>query len=70
MITANQSILGNPSSNMIFEQIVQVLRNLVRTFNITETYVDKDDMWLGILEAAEFTILSTANSLKFIVQAN
>ena len=27
------------------ERIHQVLGNLVRTFNITQTYVDEDDPW-------------------------
>ena len=34
------------------------------TFNITETYVEKDDPWSGILDVAEFKILSTTNGLK------
>ena len=33
------------------ERIHQVLRNIVHNFNIKETYVDKDDPWMGILEA-------------------
>ena len=36
----------------------------MRTFNITETYVDEDDPWLGISYEASFTILSTTNCLK------
>ena len=35
------------------------------TFNITETYVDEGSPWLGILTAAEFSICSTTNMLKF-----
>ena len=38
--------------------------NPVRTFNITQTYVDEDDPWLGILGVAEFSIFSTTNCLK------
>ena len=48
-ITANPSTSGNPTSNAILEHIRQVMVNLVRYFNIKETYVDKDDPWLGIL---------------------
>ena len=34
----------NPVSNAILEQIHQVIGNLVRTCNITQTYVNKDDI--------------------------
>ena len=46
------------------EQIFQILENLVRTCNITKTYVDKYDPWSGILAAAAFEIISTTNILK------
>ena len=36
----------------------------MRTFNIKETYVDKDDALLGILTATAFAICSTLNMLK------
>ena len=36
----------------------------MRTFNIKETYVEKDDPWSGILEAEEFVIFSTTNRLN------
>ena len=49
---------------MILERIHQVIENLVRTFNITQTYVDEEDPWLGILFAAAFEIFSTTNNLK------
>ena len=39
----------------------QVLGNLVQTFNIHQTYVDKNDPWTGILAAAAFAIHSTTN---------
>ena len=50
--------------NKILEQIHQALGNLVRTFNIKDTYVDKDNPWLVILSAEEFTIRSIWNRLK------
>ena len=50
--------------NAIFERIHQVLGNLVRTCNINQTYVDKDYPQLGILDAAEFSIILTKNRLK------
>ena len=36
----------------------------MRTFNIKETYVDKDDPWLGILAVSAFVMTSTKNRLK------
>ena len=69
-ITAKPSTLGYTTSNTILERIHQVLGNLVMTFKIKGTYVDEDDPWFVILDAAEFTILSPANRLKVIVRAN
>ena len=43
------------------EKIHQVLGNLVRTSNISQTYVDEDEPWSGILAAAVFEIRSTTN---------
>ena len=40
-ITSKPSTSGNPTSNAILEQIHQVLGNLVRTFNVQQTYVDE-----------------------------
>ena len=48
-------------SNVELERIHQVLRNLVRTFNISQIYVDENDLWEGVLSAAEFSILSKTN---------
>ena len=48
------SILGNSKYNQILEWIHEVLENLVRTYNISKTYVGKDDPWLGILTKAAF----------------
>ena len=43
-ITAKPSTSVNPTSNAILEWIQRVLGNLVRTCNITENYVDEDDL--------------------------
>ena len=51
-------------SNAALERIHQVLGNLVRTCNIPQTYVDKDDPWSCILATAVFFIISTTNKLK------
>ena len=63
-ITDKPSTSGNPIPNTILEQIHQVLGNLVRTFNIQQTYVDENDLWTGILAAAAFAIRSTTNGQK------
>ena len=68
LITSKPSTLGNPMSNAVLGKIHQILGKLVQTFYIsTQTYVDKNDPWTGILDAAAFTILSTTNSLKVAV---
>ena len=69
-ISAKPSTSGNTMSNMILGQIQQVLGNLVRIFNISQTYVDEDDPWTGILAAKVFAIISTINMQNFIFQAN
>ena len=57
-------------SNEALERIHQVLGNLVRTFNIsTQTYVDEDYPWTGILATAAFTIHSKNNRQKFIFRS-
>ena len=60
-ITAKPRTSGNPMSNAILEQFNQVLGNLVRNFNIQQTYVDENDPWTGILAAAAFSISSKTN---------
>ena len=53
-------------SNTVLESIHQVLGNLVRNFNIsTQTYVDENDLWKGILSAAAFGICSTTNRQNY-----
>ena len=47
---------GNPQENITIEIIHPVLGNLLRTYNIQETYVDDADPWMGILAEAAFAI--------------
>ena len=54
IIISNPITLGYPTPNAILERIHQVLVNLVRTYNIKNTYVDEDYPLSGILEAADF----------------
>ena len=41
---AKPSTPGNSLSNIVLELIHQALGNLVLTYNINKTYVDKDDL--------------------------
>ena len=51
-------------SNAVLGQTHQVQVNLLRTCNITQSYIDKDDPCSGILSAAAFEIHSTTNRIK------
>ena len=63
-ITTRSSTLVNPTSIALLERIHQFLGNLLRTNNIRETYVEKDDPWSGILAATTLYNLSTEYILK------
>ena len=63
-IVDKPSTSENPMSNAILEQIHQVLGKLVWTCIIIQTYVDKYEPWLGILDAGVLEIHSTTNILK------
>ena len=63
-ITDQPNTLENTMLNAILEQIHQVIENLVRNFNIQQTYVDKNDSWTGVLAAAAFATRSTTNRQK------
>ena len=63
-INIKPSTSGNTISNAILKWIHQVLGNLVQTFNIQHTYVDRNYLWTGILASAAFEILSTTNRQK------
>ena len=63
-ITAQPSTSENTMSNAELEQIHQVLGNLLQTCNITQSYIDEENPWLGILYSAAFVIGSTTERLK------
>ena len=63
-ITAKPSTLENTIFNAILEQINQVIGNLVRTFKIQQTYIEKNELWTGILGEAAFVIRSTTSRQK------
>ena len=55
---------GNSRADGIIERIQKVLGNLVRTYNLQETYVDNADPWMGILAVAAFAVRSTYYTTK------
>ena len=58
-ILAKKSTSGNPNYNTILEWIHSVIGTLIWTYNIEDTYIDKDDPWSGISEAKAFSVHST-----------
>ena len=49
--------MQNPQANAIVKRAHQMLRNLIRSFNIQDNpYLDLDDPWSGILAAALFAM--------------
>ena len=55
---------GDPLKNATMEQIRQVLGNIVRTYNLQGTYTDDDDLWIGILVSADFSLRATYHHTK------
>ena len=51
--------MENPQANSILEIIDQVIANLVRTFDLNNNNIDKDDPWSGILASMDFAVQST-----------
>ena len=58
-IKAKPITARNPQANAIVEIVHQVLGNMVRTFELENTYLDENDPWKGILSATAFAIRST-----------
>ena len=58
-IKAKCATTANPQANSILERIHQVIANLVRTFDLQNNYLDKEDPWAGILAATAFAVRST-----------
>ena len=51
--------MQNPQANAIVEHAHQMLRNLIRSFELQDNpYLDLDDPWSGILAAASFAMCS------------
>ena len=52
------------NGSIIITRIHQVLGNLLRTYNLQETYIDEAEPWVGILAAADFAVRSTYHTTK------
>ena len=57
--------MENPQANSILKGIHhhQVISSLVRTFDLENNYLDKDDPWSGILAATYFAVWSTYRTM-------
>ena len=55
-IKAKPDSSGDPQANATIEIIQQVLGNLLRSYNLQETYVDDADPLMSILVAATFGV--------------
>ena len=54
----------NPQANATIERIHQVLGNLIRCFNLHDTYVYDADPWMVILASAALAVQSTYHRTK------
>ena len=54
----------NPQADATIERLHQVLGNLVRIYNLQETYVNDAEPFMGILAAAAFTVRSMYHRTK------
>ena len=61
-ITKNPITVRNPQANSIIERIHQTIGNMIRTFSVHDTYLDKSDPWTGILAAVMFGTQATMHS--------
>ena len=63
-IKSNPDYSGNPQAKSIIEIIHQVLGNLVRIYNLQETYVDEAEPRMGIFVPTDFDVRYTYHSIK------
>ena len=52
----------NPQANAIIERAHQTIGNVLRTFQVQNTILDKDDPWSGILAANMFAVRATVHT--------
>ena len=63
-IKARPDSSGNMQVNKVIEIIYQVLGNLIRSFNLYDTYLDDADPWMVILAATAFAVRATYHRTK------
>ena len=61
-VTKRLIIAQNLQANGIVERIHQTIGNMLRTFRLHSTELDKEDPWLGILGAVMFATRATIHS--------
>jgi transposase InsO family protein len=52
----------NPQGNSIIERVNQVMGNMLRDFELEETYLDKNNPWGNFLQACAYGIRSTSGA--------
>eukprot|EP00957_Ditylum_brightwellii_P153331 11669436-Ditylum_brightwellii.AAC.1 len=52
----------NPQANSITERIHWTIGNMIRTFEVHSTDIDKKDPWTGILSAVRFATRATIHT--------
>ena len=55
--------VNNPQANSVLERIHQVLANMLHTFELKEREVNKDNPWMGILNAVGWAVQSTYHTI-------
>eukprot|EP00957_Ditylum_brightwellii_P071792 5457125-Ditylum_brightwellii.AAC.1 len=56
-------IIGrNPQANIIIERIHQTIGNMMRSFEVHDTNIDKKDPWTAILSAVRFATIVTVHT--------
>jgi transposase InsO family protein len=61
-VTKRPITARNPQANGIVERIHQTIGNMLRTFRVHSTELDKEDPWSGILGAVMFATRATIHS--------
>ena len=63
-IGTNPDSSRNPQANVIIDRTHQWLGNLIRSFNLHDTYIDDYEPWMVILNAAEFAVQDKCHRTK------
>jgi hypothetical protein len=61
-VEAEPSSKRNPQSNAILERTHQMIRNMVRAFEVENQLIDETRPWPGILSAAAWAVHSACHT--------